>query len=345
MAIQRQRQHTLLAQRRRAGIGQDHDRRLQALGAVHRQQPHCIQRRFGIALHLQILGVHPAQKGLQAGSARRFTGQRLIEHGINRIAGFFTQPCQQPRPSRQWPRQHAFEIVIGRHRAAQPQRRRQPGVGAHSIGISAGLHRRPQAAAAPCRQACKIIMVQPDQRRYQQRRQREIIARLADKFHQRDEIGHCQRLGQIEAIGAGHGHALFVQRAHQRVHQPAAPPHQDHDILRRGTAATAGQHQRCRPAQPIRDGDGNTPRQINLAGQPGLTGRLLVTIHIIAIIISFVSLLGRSGQQRRPQRDTTGLGLESRVRRHILSGKCIVADVGNHAVHTVQDDIGGTEIS
>ena len=216
--VQRQHQRALFRRRHMAGISHDHDRRLQALGAVHRHQPHGIDGGFGIALHLQILGRHPGDEGLQAGRARGFAGQRLIKHGVDGIAGFLAQPRQQLAAAGQQPGEDGFEEAIRRYVRRQPQHLGQHGARGGNDGIVTGQHGGPQGARPCCRQPGELIMIKAAEGRDQQRRQREIIIGLAGELHQRQQIGHGQRFGQIEPVGAGHRHAGFVQRRHQRVH-------------------------------------------------------------------------------------------------------------------------------
>ena len=53
-----------LIARQRQGIGQKHDRCLQALGAVHRHHPNLVAPLFGIALELGLRGAQPVEKSL-----------------------------------------------------------------------------------------------------------------------------------------------------------------------------------------------------------------------------------------------------------------------------------------
>ena len=53
------------ARRRRRGVGEDDDRRLKALGAVHGHHPHLVARHLHVALHLGCGGAQPGDEALQ----------------------------------------------------------------------------------------------------------------------------------------------------------------------------------------------------------------------------------------------------------------------------------------
>ncbi len=85
----------------RGGIGQDHDWRLEPLGAVHGQHAHLAHALVEIALHLGLAGDQPMQEALERGRMVRLEGERRFQELVERILGLRTQPRQQPLPPAQ----------------------------------------------------------------------------------------------------------------------------------------------------------------------------------------------------------------------------------------------------
>ena len=79
------------------GIGQNNDRRLQALGAMHGHDPHHIARRFRFAFYLSAALAQPMHKALQRWRVELFMFQRGIEQFIQRITRIRPKPRQDAR--------------------------------------------------------------------------------------------------------------------------------------------------------------------------------------------------------------------------------------------------------
>ena len=89
--------------RQRRGVRQDHQRRLQSLGAVHRHHPHQAAGAFRLALHLRARAAQPVQKPLQRQRMHAAIGQRRVQQLVHRFGGFRTEPGKQPRPPTERP--------------------------------------------------------------------------------------------------------------------------------------------------------------------------------------------------------------------------------------------------
>ena len=83
--------------RRRGGVDQEDDRRLQPLGAVHGHDADFVARDFHVALHFGVGGAQPRHKALQRGRRLALIAQRQFEKFVERVVGFMAEPPQDPR--------------------------------------------------------------------------------------------------------------------------------------------------------------------------------------------------------------------------------------------------------
>jgi hypothetical protein len=89
--------------RRAGGIGEDHDRRLQALGAVHRHHPHLPAGAIRIALQIAGPGIEPLQETGKARPVFGLIGKGGVDQLVERIIGLApsratsrARPCHGP---------------------------------------------------------------------------------------------------------------------------------------------------------------------------------------------------------------------------------------------------------
>ena len=82
--------------RRRGGVDQEHDGRLQPLGAVHRHDADFVARDFHVALHFGVGGAQPRHKALQRGRRLALIAQGEFEKFVERVVGFMAEPLQDP---------------------------------------------------------------------------------------------------------------------------------------------------------------------------------------------------------------------------------------------------------
>ena len=113
------------------GIRQNHQPRLQALGAVHGHYAHRVARRFRLALHLGRRQPQPVQEALQRGRMGGRMQQRGTQQLVDRLGGFGTQPGKQPRPPAERPQRFGQQRVGRRiidppQQGGQERRRRLP---------------------------------------------------------------------------------------------------------------------------------------------------------------------------------------------------------------------------
>ena len=92
---------TVPPDRRRAGIGQEHDRRLEALGAVHGHHAHLVAPLLHVALHLaRRPRAGRRESRCSDGGARVVVGERQVEELVDRVGRLGPEAGQQLRARR-----------------------------------------------------------------------------------------------------------------------------------------------------------------------------------------------------------------------------------------------------
>src|SRR5262245_18144605 len=76
-----------LIARPRARVGQEHDRRLQAFGAVHRHDADLVALLLHVALDLDVSGAKLVEETLQRWWGIAVEGERTVEKLIDRLGG------------------------------------------------------------------------------------------------------------------------------------------------------------------------------------------------------------------------------------------------------------------
>ena len=129
------------ALRRRRGVGEDHDRRFQPLGAVHRHHPHLVARHLHVALDLGLALRAARRRSPAATASRALVVEREIEELVERVVGFVAEP-----------RQDALAPAVGAEQARIERERRcvaPPRRAARSALRPRSKHRAAAARAAP----------------------------------------------------------------------------------------------------------------------------------------------------------------------------------------------------
>ena len=111
------------------------------------------------------------------------------------------------------------------------------------------------------RERDEIIVVEPDERRFENAGECQIVVRQQGRTPGRDQIHHRDMFGESEPVGAGDRDMHLFQRADHRLEERAALAHENHDVA--GANAphpaaalvvdTLGRVRR----EPTRDGDGD----------------------------------------------------------------------------------------
>ena len=75
-------------------VGQNYDRRLQALGAMDRHHTNFVANTVHLTFDFQIVGIQPDEKPCEIGNIAALIGQRLADQSINPFGCFWSQLAQ-----------------------------------------------------------------------------------------------------------------------------------------------------------------------------------------------------------------------------------------------------------
>ncbi len=144
-----------IARRPVARIGQDHHRRLQPLGAMHRHHPDARPGGVELALDDHVLGLEPGQEARQARHLHALMRERLREQRVHPVLGLVAEPRQKP-PAPVMARQHPFDELEGAQEIRLPtqivEHRARRGA------IRALAQRLPEIPRAPLRKRVKLTL-------------------------------------------------------------------------------------------------------------------------------------------------------------------------------------------
>ena len=156
-------QDRALVRRQRRGVRQDHQRRLQSLGAVHRHHPHQAAGAFRLALHLRAGAAQPVQEALQRRRMHAAVGQRRVQQFVHRFGRLRARAARTAAPGRRAaraPRRTAR--AARRNRRARARRRRTPRPPASPAVRSARVAQRvPQRPRRPIASSIRLSSDRP----------------------------------------------------------------------------------------------------------------------------------------------------------------------------------------
>ena len=205
-AIGRERDQARLALRRprRLGrrVGENDDRRLQALGTVHRHHPHLVARHLHVALHFGTRRAQPVNEALQRRRLAPLVFEREIEEFIERIG----RPRDRAGRGILAGLSASSMRVEGERQLLAPiprNGRAWPAASAKRGSSRLGPQRRAQRAFALLGELEQIVVIQTEQRALQHGRQREIVVRQQQRVGQHHQVHHRDMLGQHQPVGAG----------------------------------------------------------------------------------------------------------------------------------------------
>ncbi len=162
-------------------VGQEDDRRLQALGAVHRQDAHLVAPALvEIALHFDVARREPLQKALERGSVPPLIGERCRQQLVERIGGVGTEPRHEFSPAAARAQNFGDELVRRREiGAAQKIAEERVGARENLVLGRAPAQRRPKCrpVAAIVREREQAILVEPAERTLEHGGESEIVLR------------------------------------------------------------------------------------------------------------------------------------------------------------------------
>jgi hypothetical protein len=150
-----------------AGIGQDHDGRLQPLGAMHGHDPHCIERRRRITDDLDIAAREPVEKGLKRGRGTCLEIQGAGQEFFDRVARLGPEPLQQLAAAFHRPGQDRLQELMRRRVIGHVE---QGAKARQRLGIGSAVPKlRPERGALPAvGRGIELILAPAEQGRDEQ---------------------------------------------------------------------------------------------------------------------------------------------------------------------------------
>ena len=100
--------------------------------------------------------------------------------------------------------------------------------------------------------------VEADERRFQRRRQRQVVVGQERRAARRDEVEHGDVLADVEAVGAGDRHARLLEGADHRLEGRPALAHEDRGCRRRARPCPSRRPRASRRARRGRCGRATT---------------------------------------------------------------------------------------
>ena len=187
---------------RRSRVGEDHDRRLQALRAVHGHHPHRVERRRGIAHDLDVAAREPVEEALQRRRARALEFERAGEQFLDRIARLRAEPLEQLAPAVERPRQQGLEELVraSHNRPSRGSPSRPSSVAAAARSPRCWRRCGHSAPVAAVRDRVKLVLAPAEQGRDEQAGEVEIVERLQARSGRR-RAGPAPRAARSAAAG------------------------------------------------------------------------------------------------------------------------------------------------
>ena len=191
-----------------AGIGKKHDFSFKALGGVNGHHPHCIAASFHVALDRIFDASEIVEESRERRRRAAFMLDGQIEKFVDRISGFLAEP-----------RFHVAATAIraqksrvkSKRAAARPRTPHRELFGRCRMSrISGGLQRIEKACGPAWRERDEIVIVEPDERRFQHAGERQIVLGQQARTPGRDEIHDGDMLREFKPVGAGRLNVIFL---------------------------------------------------------------------------------------------------------------------------------------
>ena len=132
------------------GVGQDDDRRLQPLGAMHGHHPHLVDALLAAALDRHHVAVEPGEEARERRRLDALVGERLVEQRVDAVLGLGAEARDEPAPP----------VVPHQHPRDQLERPQEVGLGAQLVergpappGTARAGRRAAPGGASPCGRA------------------------------------------------------------------------------------------------------------------------------------------------------------------------------------------------
>ena len=209
-SFQLQNARIMRARGRPARVGQIDDFCLKPFGGVNRHHAHGFSRRLHVAPDRKISAAQPVQEGHERGRLKRLGVQRQFQKLVHRVASLRPKTGEEPSAAFFWPQQARVKPERTFARALAPAV--YPRHRIYAARLRASAQRVNQRAATTGRKFQQIVVVEANERRFQDAGQREIILREKRNASSRHKILHRDMVAQFQTIRARHRHACFFER-------------------------------------------------------------------------------------------------------------------------------------
>ena len=193
--------------RRRRGVGQKHDRRLQPLGAVHRHHPDFVARDFHVALHLGVGGAQPGHEALQR--CRCLALRRRSASSRNSSSASLASCPSRPRMRARPPSPPSTPGIERERRLAAAPRASQAieaRRAASKACVCRALARPALRAASPCAARPSLnrsSSSSPNSGLFSATASARSSSRQQQRVRQVHQVDDRDVLGQLQPVGAG----------------------------------------------------------------------------------------------------------------------------------------------
>ncbi len=177
---------------------------------------------------------------------RRFTGligKGEIDEFVDGVRRFRAEPIQKPAPQPvSFQTRHVEIERLLRRCCFTPCVERFGRCRIDSAQVPLLGQRIPERHAAAMPDGEQIVIVEAEDRAFQQRGERQIVLGQEQRIAERHQIHHGKLLGQLHPVRARDRHALGFQRLHQRPGERVPLAHEDENVAGANGAVLRGQH-------------------------------------------------------------------------------------------------------
>ena len=211
-------------------IWQKHDFCFEALGRMDGHHPHRVLGPLHVALDRVLQPREIVEKGRERRRPLVFVGDGETQKFVDGIAGFRSKSRFDIAASAISAEKARVE---NKRTAAGPRAPEgELGYGLDMLFIGRGFERIEKTAAAAWRERHKIVIAEPDERRFQHAGERQIVLRKQARAPRRYEIHDGDMMRELKPVGAGGGDLALFQGPDHRLEKRPACANEDQNVAR-----------------------------------------------------------------------------------------------------------------
>ena len=216
------------------GVGQDHDGRLEALGAVHGHDPHGRAGRPGLALDLGAGAAEPVDEALQRGRVIAGVVEGGTEQFVERFGGFGAEAGQEAGATAEGAQEFGEQGRGGVTWSARGGERGEEGAGGFPLETLGGAvaQRAPEGAGALGGEIEQALLSEAAEGAGEDAADGEVVGGQQDGVAGGEDVLDGGLLGEDEAVEAGDGDAAGFEGADQVAGKVGAATDEDENVAR-----------------------------------------------------------------------------------------------------------------